>query len=78
MSNKSYKIARRMIDISKWYQSPKLVPMWCLIECGQRLWVDFTPSSIDHEYYNYEDILIKSEDYDTIKKELDYFNGDTP
>lgn len=78
MSKKTYKIERRMIDVSKWYQSYKLVPMWCLIECGTRWFYSNGGSSIDVDPIDYERILLKSEDYDTIKKELDYFNGDLP
>lgn len=78
MSNKSYKMERRMIDISKWYQSSKLVPMWCLIECGKRYYYTHGGNCVDVDELDYEKVLIKSEDYDTIKKELDYFNGDMP
>ena len=78
MSKKSYKIKRRMIDISKWYQRSNLVPMWCLIECGTRWFYSNGGSSVYVDPFDYEKVLIINEDYDTIKKEFDYFNGETP
>lgn len=78
MGKKSYKIERRMIDISKWYQRSNLVPMWCLIECSTRWFYINGGASVDADPVDYEKILMINEDYDTIKKEFDYFNGEIP
>lgn len=75
MPKETYKIERRMIDISKWYQRSKLVPMWCLIECGTRYYYSHGGNCIDVDEFDYEKVLLKSDDYDTIKKEHHYFSG---
>lgn len=78
MGSKSYKIERRIYDISKWWQKPNKVAYWCLVEYGTRYFYSNGGSTVDVDEIEYEKVILKSEDYSIIKKELDYHNGIFP
>ena len=78
MEHKKYKIERRVFDFSKWWQKSNKVAYWCLIEYGTRWFYYNTGRSVDIDDITYEKIIMKSEDYFEIKKELDFHNGIFP
>lgn len=69
---KHYKIERRIVDVKKGWFKKDSKPMWCLVEYGVHTHDDYMLGSID---FDYNRVILKSEDLEYIKQEYDNFNG---
>ena len=72
---KTYKIERRVIDVKTgWFKSEKQM-IWCLVECGTRVYYSHGGSRVDADEFDYNDVIFKSEDFDVVQQEYNNFIG---